>query len=175
MNSLWLVITALAAFLVAYRFYGAFLAAKVAVLNDRQRHARPPAARRRRLSSHAAAGAVRRPFCRHRRLGAAGRTGAGVAMGLFSRLLLDRHRLVPGRRRSRLRGAAGLGAAGRQVAAEDRPRPAWARLAGIATTVATLLIIVTTLAGNGQGGRQRPERKRLGHVHDRRHDSRPRC
>jgi carbon starvation protein len=33
-NSLWLVITALAAFLVAYRFYAAFLAAKVAVLND---------------------------------------------------------------------------------------------------------------------------------------------
>ena len=36
MNSLWLVITALAAFVVAYRFYGAFLAAKVAVLNDRR-------------------------------------------------------------------------------------------------------------------------------------------
>ncbi|MEN6458972.1 MAG: carbon starvation protein A [Thermoguttaceae bacterium] len=36
MNSLWLVITALAAFLVAYRFYGAFLAAKVAMLNDRR-------------------------------------------------------------------------------------------------------------------------------------------
>jgi len=34
-NSLWLVITALAAFLVAYRFYSAFLAAKVAVINDR--------------------------------------------------------------------------------------------------------------------------------------------
>jgi len=34
MNSLWLVITALAAFLVAYRLYGAFLAAKVVVLND---------------------------------------------------------------------------------------------------------------------------------------------
>jgi carbon starvation protein len=34
MNSLWLVITALAAFVVAYRYYGAFLAAKVAVLND---------------------------------------------------------------------------------------------------------------------------------------------
>ncbi len=33
-NSLWLVITALAAFSVAYRFYGAFLAARVAVLND---------------------------------------------------------------------------------------------------------------------------------------------
>jgi carbon starvation protein len=33
-NSLWLVIVALAAFAVAYRFYGAFLAAKVAVLND---------------------------------------------------------------------------------------------------------------------------------------------
>ena len=36
MNSLWLVITALAAFLVAYRFYGAFLAAKVAILDDRR-------------------------------------------------------------------------------------------------------------------------------------------
>ena len=35
MNSLWLVITAIAAFLVAYRFYSAFLAAKVAVINDR--------------------------------------------------------------------------------------------------------------------------------------------
>ncbi|MCY2993838.1 MAG: carbon starvation protein A [Planctomycetota bacterium] len=34
LNSLWLVITALAAFAVAYRFYGAFLAAKVGVLND---------------------------------------------------------------------------------------------------------------------------------------------
>jgi len=36
MNSLWLVITALAAFVIAYRFYGAFLASKVAVLNDRR-------------------------------------------------------------------------------------------------------------------------------------------
>jgi carbon starvation protein len=35
MNSLWLILTALAAFLVAYRYYGAFLAAKVAVINDK--------------------------------------------------------------------------------------------------------------------------------------------
>lgn len=35
MNSFWLVLTALAAFVVAYRTYGAFLAAKVAVLDDR--------------------------------------------------------------------------------------------------------------------------------------------
>ncbi len=34
MNSLWLIITALAAFLLAYRLYGAFLAARVAMLND---------------------------------------------------------------------------------------------------------------------------------------------
>ena len=34
MNAIWLVITALAAFVVAYRLYGAFLATKVAVLND---------------------------------------------------------------------------------------------------------------------------------------------
>jgi carbon starvation protein len=36
MNSLWLVITALAGFAVAYRLYGAFLAARVAVLDDRR-------------------------------------------------------------------------------------------------------------------------------------------
>jgi carbon starvation protein len=34
MNSLWLIIGSLAAFAVAYRFYGAFLAAKVAMLDD---------------------------------------------------------------------------------------------------------------------------------------------
>jgi carbon starvation protein len=36
MNSLWLVIGALAAFAVAYRYYGAFLAAKVALLDDKR-------------------------------------------------------------------------------------------------------------------------------------------
>ncbi len=34
MNSLWLIIGSLAAFAVAYRYYGAFLAAKVAMLDD---------------------------------------------------------------------------------------------------------------------------------------------
>src|SRR5262245_47630380 len=34
MSSLWLLLVAAAAFAVAYRFYGAFLAARVAVLND---------------------------------------------------------------------------------------------------------------------------------------------
>src|SRR2546425_13042766 len=34
MNSLWLIIGSLAAFAVAYRLYGAFLAAKVAMLDD---------------------------------------------------------------------------------------------------------------------------------------------
>jgi len=35
-NSLWLLLTALAAFVVAYRFYGAFLATRVAMLDDRR-------------------------------------------------------------------------------------------------------------------------------------------
>src|SRR5512136_2494395 len=34
MNSIWLIITSLAAFAVAYRLYGAFLATKVAMLDD---------------------------------------------------------------------------------------------------------------------------------------------
>ncbi len=36
MNSLWLIVGSLAAFAVAYRFYGAFLATKVAMLDDRR-------------------------------------------------------------------------------------------------------------------------------------------
>lgn len=36
MSSLWLILGSLAAFAVAYRYYGAFLAAKVAVLDDRR-------------------------------------------------------------------------------------------------------------------------------------------
>lgn len=36
MNSLWIIVGSLAAFTLAYRFYGAFLAAKVAVLDDRR-------------------------------------------------------------------------------------------------------------------------------------------
>src|SRR3954467_6431678 len=36
LNSLWLVIGSLAAFTVAYRLYGAFLAARVAMLDDRR-------------------------------------------------------------------------------------------------------------------------------------------
>jgi carbon starvation protein len=36
MNSLWLIIGSMAAFAVAYRFYGTFLAAKVAMLDDRR-------------------------------------------------------------------------------------------------------------------------------------------
>src|SRR5437660_4696199 len=35
MNSFWLILGSLAAFAVAYRYYGAFLAAKVAVLDDK--------------------------------------------------------------------------------------------------------------------------------------------
>ena len=149
MNSLWLVITALAAFLVAYRFYGAFLAAKVAVLNDQRDHARPPAPRRRRLSSHAAAGAVRRPFCRHRRLGPAGRTGAGRTVGLpagFSWIVVG----------SCLAGGVHdfvvLLASVRQ---DGKSLPQIARnllgpVAGTAATLATLIIIVATLAATAK-------------------------
>ena len=36
MNSLWIILGSLAAFTLAYRYYGAFLAAKVAVLDDRR-------------------------------------------------------------------------------------------------------------------------------------------
>src|SRR3954465_8625912 len=36
LNSLWLIIGSLAAFMVAYRFYGAFLATRVAMLDDRR-------------------------------------------------------------------------------------------------------------------------------------------
>ena len=148
MNSLWLVITALAAFVVAYRFYGAFLAAQVAVLNDAQRHARPPAPRRRRLSPHAAAGALRRPFCRDCRPRAAGRArcwpsqwgyfpgfawiviGACLAGGVHDFVVL-------------LASVRQDGLSLPKIARE----PARARSPASTTTLATLFIVIATLAG----------------------------
>ena len=99
MNSLWLVIGSLAAFAVAYRLYGAFLATRVAMLDDRRT---TPAYRLRDgvdyhptnkwvLFGHHFA-AIAGP-------GAADWAGAGGAVGICARLYLADYRGVPGGRR----------------------------------------------------------------------------
>ena len=145
MNSLWLVITALAAFLVAYRLYGAFLAARVAVLNDKNitPAASPP--RRHRLSAHPAWCCS---VCISPRSPARDRwwARAGVPMGVFSRLHLDHHRGLPGRRGARFRDPAGLGAED-GLSLPKIARELLGPISGVTTTLATLFIIIATLAG----------------------------
>ena len=168
-NSFWLVVTSLAAFVVAYRFYGAFLAARVAVLND----ARLTPAHRLRDNVD---------YCPTRRLvlfGAhfAAIAGAGPLLGRswppngdISRVHVDRRRGLSGGRGPRLRRPAGLRAAGRAVAAEDR-RQAAGTGSGTITLVATLFIVIATLAGAGMAVVNALS-EGLGGVRDRRHDSR---
>ena len=99
MNSLWLVLTALAAFSVAYRLYGSFLAARVAVLNDRRV---TPA---HRLRDNVDYQPTRRLVLFGVHFAAIAGPGPLVgpvlaAMGIPAGLLVDRHWRVSGRRRA---------------------------------------------------------------------------
>ena len=51
-NSTWLVIGAVCTYLVGYRFYASFVAARVMALDDTARHPRRTAARRPRFRAH---------------------------------------------------------------------------------------------------------------------------
>ena len=150
MNSLWLVITALAAFLVAYRFYGAFLAAKVAVLNDQ--NVTPAHRLRDDVDYHPT-----------RRLVLFGVHFAAIAGSgpLVGPVLASQWGYFPGFCwivvGSCLAGGvhdfvvllASVRQDGKSLPQIAR-EPARARWSGIATTVATLFIIVATLAATAK-------------------------
>ena len=159
-------ITALAAFAVAYRFYGAFLAAKVAVLNDR-RTPRPPTGSATAWTTTRPSGwCCSAPLRGHCRPGAADRArcwprsgatfpgfawiviGACLAGGVHDFVILvasvrQDGLTLPKLARNIIGPVAGVDHGGRH--AVHRGRRAGQR-------------------GDGRG--QGPERKLLGHVHD---------
>ena len=173
MNSLWLVITALAAFAVAYRLYGAFLAARVAVLNDRRV---TPAHRLRDDVDY-------QPTRRLVLFGVHFSAIAGPGP-LIGPVLAAQWGFLPGFSWIII-GACLAGGVHDFVVLVASVRfnglslPKIARnllgpIAGIATTIATLFIIVATLASVAIVVVNTLEGKRLGHVHDRRPPSRRR-
>ena len=148
MNSLWLIIGSLAAFAVAYRFYGTFLAAKVAMLDDRRLTPAHrlndgvdyhPTNRLVLFGVHFAAIAGPGPL-----VGPVLAAQWGYAAGV----LVDRHRRVPG---GAVHDFVILLASVRQ---DGLSLPKIARsnigpVSGVTTTVATLFIIIAMLAGVG--------------------------
>ena len=156
---------------MAYRFYGAFLAAKVAVLDDRG-HARPPSARRRGLPSRPTSGAVRAPLRGDRRARAAGRAGAGGAVGLLPRLRLDRGRAPAWPARCTTSWSCGPRCARTACRCRSWPGAPSGRCPGSTASIATLFIVVVTLASVATVVVNALCESSLGHVHDHRHDPR---
>ena len=169
MNSLWLVITALAAFLVAYRFYGAFLAAKVAVLNDG--NVTPAHRLRDDVDYHPT-----------RRLVLFGVHFAAIAGSgpLVGPVLASQWGYFPGFCWIVI-GSCLAGGVHDFVVLLASVRQDGQSLPKIARNLLGPVVGHRHHGGHavhrgrhagrhGQGGRQRPERKRLGHVHDHRHD-----
>ena len=109
---------------IAYRYYSAFLAAKVAVLDDRRRDAGPPLQRRPELSPDQQVGALRPSLRGHLRGRAADRPGAGDPVRLHAGPALAGDRRLPGRGGAGHARAGRVGPPRRQVAGRDRPRRA---------------------------------------------------
>ena len=73
-NAMWFVAAALGCYALAFRFYSAFVAARLLTLRRHARHARRARRRRPRFCPHQQVGAIRPSFRSHRRSRAAGRS-----------------------------------------------------------------------------------------------------
>ena len=96
LNAVWFVVAAVASYMVAYRFYSTFIAAKVLGPRRHARHSRRAPRRRQRFRPHQQMGPHRPSFRRHRRPRPARWSNARRAIRLFAR-----HSLADSRRGSR--------------------------------------------------------------------------
>ena len=149
MHALYLVVPALGILAIAYRYYSAFIATRIWMLDDSRADAGAHQVRRRQLLPDHPMGALRAPFRRHHRRRPAGRPDAGGAVRLGARLHLAGRRRVPRRRRPRLDDPVGLDPARRQVAAPTWSRSRSARSPASSPSFAILFILVVALAGLG--------------------------
>ena len=148
MRALYLILPILCILAIAYRYYSAFIAARIMGARRPPRDAGAPAERRPELSPDPPAGPLRPSLRRDHRRRPADRAGAGRAVRLGPRAHLAGRRRLPGRRRPRLHHPLGLDPARRTLARRDRPRgdrPGRGRH----RAVAILFIIVIALAGLG--------------------------
>ena len=171
MRALYLILPILCILAIAYRYYSAFIAARIMALDDTPVDAGAPAQRRPELSPDPSPGPLRPSFRRDYRRRPADRPGPGRAVRLRARAHLARRGRLPGRRGPRLHHPLGLDPARRPIAGARSPGEEIGPVAGATAAVAILFIIVIALAGLGPGRRQRASGERLGHVHHRRVDS----
>ena len=120
MHAAYVVIPALGVLALAYRYYSAFLAAKVMCSTTRASTPAHTLQRRPELPPDAPLGAVRAPLRGDHRRRAAHRSGPRGAVRLCARPDLARRRRLPRRRRARHHHPVGLDAARRRVARRDR-------------------------------------------------------
>ncbi len=167
-NALWIVVAAVAIYLVAYRYYSLFIATKVMGLDAKKSHARRPQQRWPGLRPHQQAHPLRPPLRRHRRRRSAGRSRACRPDGLSARHPLADRRGGLRRRGAGFRGAVPLhppqrSLPGRHGARGDGAHPRHHR------PVRLLPDHDHHPRGAGADRGQGPGRESLGHVHGDRH------
>ncbi len=121
MHALYVLLPILCILAIAYRYYSAFIAARVMSLDDARIDAGAHPERRPELPSDPPAGAVRASLRRHHRRRASHRPGARGTVRLRARAHLARRRCVSRGRRPRLHHPVGLGAPRRPIAGRDHP------------------------------------------------------
>ena len=121
MHALYVVVPVLCILAIAYRYYSAFIATRIWMLDDARVDAGPYQVRRRQLLPHQPLGPVRPPLRGHHRSRTAGRSDAGGAVRLRARPDLAAWPECAGRRRPRLDDPVGVDPPGRPVAGRHRP------------------------------------------------------
>ena len=139
----------LAVLAIAYRYYSAFLAARVAVLDDSRVTPAHTLNDGQNLPPDEQLGALRPPLRGDLRGRAADRAGAGDPVRLPAGPDLAGGRRLPGRRGAGHARPGRLGPPRRPEPGRDRPRPRSARSPASATAIAILFIIIIALAGLG--------------------------
>ena len=138
-------IGALCILAIAYRYYSAFLAAKVAAFDD-TRVTPASVQRRAELSSDQSLGSVRPSFCRHFGGGAVDRTRPGDAVGLCTGLLwLLIGVCLAGAVQDMLVMAASVRRGGKSLA--EIARTELGKSASVVASLAILFIVIIALAG----------------------------
>ena len=147
-NGLWLVVAASCFYVIAYRFYGRFLARRVMEFGQPSTNSRLSIRRWDKFLSRQQIYSLWPSFCGHCRCRTVARSCVSVAIWLSSRILVDRH--WSGTRR----GRAGFYYPVASMRRNGRSLPEIAHaelgpITGLATAVAVLFIVVVALAGLG--------------------------
>ena len=171
MRALYLIIPILCILAIAYRYYSAFIAAKIMALDDSRVTPAHTQVRRAQLLPDEPLGAVRPPFRGDRRRGSAHRAGAGGAVRIRARAASGWSAAsawpAPSTTSSSLWASTRRGGRSLAEMARTGDRPGRRRLTA---AIAILFIIIIALAGLGLAVVNALAESAWGDVHHRRDD-----